>query len=382
MAILALADDATGALEVGAKFAHHGLPSGIWFWPEQPDTGDLTGSNGAVVDTESRHLAPAEAFARTYRSAPPGVDHLYKKTDSTLRGNIAAEFRALMTVYPSRPLVYVPAYPDMGRTVVGGQLLVGGLPLEETAFSKDPLNPATQHSIPMLLADCGVSVEVLSEPAQLPDALRRYSRGGVLVCDGTSNEDLAAVAVMLRGSPVRALAAGPAAFSGYWVRSFMPPAVEKTVWPRVRSCLVVNGSLHPASRAQVQWAADAGWPVYWWDGQDALPEVSCGWTIVSTVGARPGSPLEVARRLTHALRPQFDKQRFDALVIYGGDTLLGVLDAFGIRNVRACDEILPGVALALAGHGGRDLVLVTKAGGFGRPDTLESIRSVLETGQV
>ena len=116
MAIPALADDATGALEAGAKFAHHGLPARIWFWPEQPDTGDLTGSNGAVVDTESRHLAPADAFARICQSASPGVDHLYKKTDSTLRGNITAGFRALMTAYPSRPLVYVPAYPDMGRT--------------------------------------------------------------------------------------------------------------------------------------------------------------------------------------------------------------------------------------------------------------------------
>src|SRR5258705_533178 len=75
-----------------------------------------------VIDTETRHLpagraaALVRAVAAGYREFAPWL--IYKKTVSTLRGNIAAEFGALLDVFSERTLVYAPAYPQMGRTVV------------------------------------------------------------------------------------------------------------------------------------------------------------------------------------------------------------------------------------------------------------------------
>jgi uncharacterized protein YgbK (DUF1537 family) len=120
MRILALADDATGALEAGAQFAREIMPVPVWFGVESPDLEMFAGPECLVIDTETRHLTPSEAGARVRRFARPDIAAVYKKTDSTLRGNIAAEFRALRDAYPERPLVYVPAYPDLGRTVVSG----------------------------------------------------------------------------------------------------------------------------------------------------------------------------------------------------------------------------------------------------------------------
>src|SRR5690348_7963142 len=115
--ILALADDLTGALEVGAKFAAVGIPAMV---TTRPGAADMPGDVGAtfagcgattsvdmsvdaarrsacatVIDTETRHMAPADAaylVGRLAENACPRSPLLvYKKTDSTLRGNIGAE---------------------------------------------------------------------------------------------------------------------------------------------------------------------------------------------------------------------------------------------------------------------------------------------------
>src|SRR5690348_11280361 len=113
--MLALADDATGALETGARV---GQP--VFFTPDS-----LPARLPAVLDTEPRHLSPEDAYARIYKiaceAARAGISRIFKKTDSTLRGPIGAEFRALLDAWPDSPLIYAPAYPDLGRIVHDGR---------------------------------------------------------------------------------------------------------------------------------------------------------------------------------------------------------------------------------------------------------------------
>jgi uncharacterized protein YgbK (DUF1537 family) len=173
MQVLAIADDTTGALEVGAKLAGLGVRTLVTTllagWPDAP---------ALVVDTQSRQLEPAQARERVAAVAmaarEAGVPYLYKKTDSTLRGNIASEFEALMDVFPDRRLVWVPAYPAMGRVLINGELYVDGVPLGQTA----------------------------SAP------------GAVKVCDGQSDDDLRAVAAALARDVKPSIAAGAAGFRG------------------------------------------------------------------------------------------------------------------------------------------------------------------------
>ncbi|RPI16629.1 MAG: hypothetical protein EHM65_03510, partial [Acidobacteriales bacterium] len=91
MQVLAIADDTTGALEVGAQFAADGVRSLVTVKLR------LAGEAAAlVVDTQTRHAHAARARHRAAQIAAmareAGIPYLYKKTDSTLRGNIAAEF--------------------------------------------------------------------------------------------------------------------------------------------------------------------------------------------------------------------------------------------------------------------------------------------------
>ena len=88
------ADDFTGALDSGVQLAKAGLAVRVAL-----SGGLRENANGAAVrvaDTQSRHLPPEEAKERVRAqmaaAAKAGVPVLYKKTDSTLRGNLGAEF--------------------------------------------------------------------------------------------------------------------------------------------------------------------------------------------------------------------------------------------------------------------------------------------------
>jgi len=153
MDVLVLADDLTGALEAGARFAGCGIEARV-----TADTGLMeTLAPVLVVDTETRHARPAEAARTIYALAREGRDrgarYLYKKTDSTLRGNIGSELGAALRASPGSPLLYVPAYPQMGSTVKGARLYVRGVPVAETGFASDTLNPIAESNILAVLSE-------------------------------------------------------------------------------------------------------------------------------------------------------------------------------------------------------------------------------------
>src|SRR5215211_3294140 len=123
MCILALADDMTGALEVGAKFRGAGIPCVVSAKPIAVQSAPVV-----VFDTETRHCSPEFAAEEIRRfvldSGVADPRLIYKKTDSTLRGNISAELRALADLFPEWLIGYAPAYPALGRTVRNGILHV------------------------------------------------------------------------------------------------------------------------------------------------------------------------------------------------------------------------------------------------------------------
>ncbi len=96
--LLILADDFTGALDTGVQFAACGIPTRVVVGEQV----DFAANDAAVlvVDTETRHLSAAEAYAviakLTREAMSAGVFSIYKKTDSALRGNIGAELSALL----------------------------------------------------------------------------------------------------------------------------------------------------------------------------------------------------------------------------------------------------------------------------------------------
>lgn len=378
--ILAIADDATGALEVGGQFVREGLAARVTTRTEfTPAAGAL------VVDAETRHAEPEAAAALVRRLAAAareaGVPHYYKKTDSTLRGNIAAELQALIDVFPDRLLVYVPAYPSMKRTVSGGEVFVDGRPLAETAVARDPVRPAPRGDLLALLkAGCAAGIFLARDAGALSAQLGKARPGSILVCDGATDADLEATADALAACGRPLLLAGTGGFAGPWARRLgLPRDAAPPATPRVRRCLAAAGSMHPASREQIRVAQAAGLPVCYLDArpdQDVAASLAAvDWACLATSGdSKPG----VSTRIGAMVHEAFRVKPFDALVVFGGSTAVAILGALGVAEVQSIGELLPGIPTSLVRWKDRDILLVTKAGGFGEPDTLVRIRRLLE----
>jgi uncharacterized protein YgbK (DUF1537 family) len=376
--LLALADDATGALEVGGELAPWMQPVRVWFGDSPPSSGFIQRLAGVVINTRSRHVDPADAENQIRSIARRGAARVFKKTDSTLRGNIAAEFRGLLQACPGRRIVYAPAYPDQGRVVIGGELFVHGKPLADTEFASDPLNPVRSGNIPELLAGNGLRAAVAEGPAQLAKALDQAGCGEIVVCDGRSNTDLREIAAVLRVKSPASIAAGASVFAGYWVAKERE-AIEFRL-PTARRCLVVNGSLHPQSRRQVEWAAAAGWTVTHC-ADERVPKGDANWIVLTAVDSGHGEPLEVARHMGTSIRHVIEAGAYDALVVFGGDTLDEILRALGCGAVEPVGQIMPGIPVSRIEFGGRSITWITKAGGFGGDDVLGQIRKNLESSE-
>ena len=88
-----IADDLTGAAEIGAVGWRHGLRAEITLGGAQDSDADLI-----CVDTDSRSCDPLEAGKRAAKAAGMlqdcGADWIFKKTDSILRGNVTQIGRA------------------------------------------------------------------------------------------------------------------------------------------------------------------------------------------------------------------------------------------------------------------------------------------------
>lgn len=115
LSVLIVADDLTGACDAAAPFACRGAgrPSSV-----------------RAVSTESRDLAEPECVRRLEALAEraASADILFKKIDSTLRGNVHAEIRAAMHAFHCECAIVTPAFPEMGRTVKNNWLFLHGQP--------------------------------------------------------------------------------------------------------------------------------------------------------------------------------------------------------------------------------------------------------------
>jgi uncharacterized protein YgbK (DUF1537 family) len=316
-----------------------------------------------VVDLRSRHLAPARAVERLDAVAgrPDVVGRLdvagdtprrwrhVHKIDSTLRGNWAVEVAALAA--RGHQVVVIPAHPAAGRTCVGGVVLVSGVPVADTEFGRDPSHPVI-HSRPAEALDL-VRVSTAA-PFRSPGHDADGWRARVRVVDARTDEDVAvAVDEALREGRGGTVVAGPAAVVGAvarWISA--ATAVRRPSLP-AGPVLVVRGSRHEASRAQV--AALHG-----------SARVTCIEPHDDVLAGADAEAVAVALavRAHDHLHAHPDTV---VVVLLGGDTAGAFL---GDRAVHVQGSVGVGMALGEVDVDGRRLTVVTKPGGFGGTNAL------------
>jgi uncharacterized protein YgbK (DUF1537 family) len=363
---LIAADDRTGALETAGALAHDG--AGVV--PMLTSLGDLpgVGSRAVVVDLATRHVVPDTAATRAVGVDSIGAARYGHKIDSTLRGNWASELVARHAA-TGRPVLVVPSYPALGRTCVGGVVLVDDVPVHEGAAGHDVRAPVSNSRPAELLRAAGaLDVVGCHDLTDLVDWLE--VPGGIAVADAATDNDLAAIANRWVGVEGVLLAGTSAAIGAAGARLF--DSEERNERPTVHGpVLVVCGSAHPRAAEQVGRAEERGARVLR-DGYElALDAIADGQPIVlaSPRLAEPLSADEVAAAMAamaRAVSAITATHHLGAVVVIGGDTADAVL---GPERIDVGGLVVDGTPWSL--WPGRDWpLIVTRAGGFGGPDAL------------
>ncbi|MEM2885991.1 MAG: four-carbon acid sugar kinase family protein, partial [Thermoproteota archaeon] len=240
-----VADDLTGALDTGLEFWKKGLRTVVVTSPVC--VAKYAKRFDAIsVDTSSRLSSPRKARGKGEEAARllrrHGAKFFYKKVDSTLRGNVGAEIEAAMDELRIRTTVLAPSLPEQGRTVVGGELLVGGKPVVETEFGRDPLNPVSESDVKALVEGQTSmkvgSVRLPSVRGNLTRELESLKEGGanIIVADAETRKDLWRIAKSIAEAGLATLSCGSSGLA-----SELPPAFG--LRERPPPTIVLSGSL-------------------------------------------------------------------------------------------------------------------------------------------
>lgn len=374
MNILALADDTTGALETGSSFASLGLETEVWLRPAA-----TINIPALVIDTQSRHLAPEEAADRISKVvntfATSGQNRIFKKTDSTLRGNIPAELEALSALFPNHAIVYAPAYPALGRTVQNSRLLLNDVSVELTPFGNDIREPVRTGFLPDLFMQSKLNVLCAHDATQLSEYLARDAARALIICDGVKDDDLRAVAVSVANAKQHIIAAGPASFASFWASQIVPHCDLKSPMLQARRGLIVSASCHPASEQQIRLTEAQGMSICN-RATGAVDAIRAnGWAILKPP-AHLSDPHQICAVLSDVVSKVATECPFEVLVLFGGDVAHSVLEKLGIDYLKSKGDIFPGIPLSFPPIPGFPAV-VTKAGGFGPPTVICDILKYL-----
>lgn len=147
-----LADDLAGAHDAAVPFAKRGFSVAVPTGPDRLDRFDT--ADVVVLNTDTRSCSEAEAAVRVGAAceairARSGT-LIYKKIDSTLRGHVGLEIDLVCGLMGFGPAVCAPAFPELGRTTVGGYQLLGGVPVQGADMA-GPDMPPRHAFIPDLL---------------------------------------------------------------------------------------------------------------------------------------------------------------------------------------------------------------------------------------
>lgn len=410
-----VADDITGANDIGVMLAKNGLRVTVISQEDEPCLADFAQNDALVINTGSRLDTPEQAAEKSARAAAflrsAGCDMIHTKTCSVFRGNIGAAFDAVQDALEVRCSMVVAGFPRNGRTTRDGVHYLNGVPVAQTNFANDPVTPIAFSRLDELIGRqsqrkcAGFTWEWLDRsPAEQQAHLAELKeQAAYIIFDVRDQEDLMRIA--------RLIAQEPNICGSSAICEELPKAwgMESPVIPCPvggadgQGTLILAGSLTPQTAAQVErleqrgierlvmtspklldaktraqeveraaaFAADR-----LCSGQDVLVYASRDTQGVREASAALGiSEIEAGRQISLAFEAVASavetRTGLRRWVVAGGETSDAVSRGLGVRSMRIWQEIEAGVpVMTAATHQGQELLLVLKSGSFGTPDFL------------
>ena len=391
--IFVLSDDLSGAAETAAAFRLH--PSRSYRPTVRLHNSDRlidrSPDSLIVLDTDTRYARPSDAGTVVREVIPASAGIVFKKTDSLLRGNVAAELGAIAG---SRTVVFCPALPALGRSLMDGVLHIEGRPLSDT-----DLWDAEPFPVPNAVADifAGSATAVVSlgllrgDRDSLLAMLTGVEPGGlILLCDSETQADIAALVDAALEAGLRAFAGSSAVATALADRL----AEREPVWaapePQVRASgtsnpglLLVVGTASRVARDQVARLAERGIPVVELAPVELLggPEGEATATdrlagrvadilVVTLAPLDPDATPDAAALVAALARVIAPIVTDRDLILTGGETARRILDELGIDTLWPIDQVEHGAVRSVAADGRS---IVTRPGSFGTIDSLSAV---------
>lgn len=401
-----LADDLSGAADCGVACTGAGLETLVAL-------GHSAGDSSADVlslDADTRRMTADEAareVGRVIRSYAANHNlHLFKKIDSTLRGNLGPELAAALNAicdtreHVQRSVaIMAPAFPAIGRTTKDGTQYAHGQPLHDLdiwriqGISGSAFIPGLLMSAGLQCAVIGLGTIRASQSALIDEMNAAAQQADVLVCDAETDGDLFAIATASAQLTCRPLWVGSAGLAFQLPRALGiakdVSAAPVSLSPVALPLLFVIGSLSHNSLQQVRLLSSmsgtaaicvpldlllageehADWCEYSHRLQQAIQS---GSDVILSPSTEPRVDLDRRPYIAAGLARMAASAAsgIGALVASGGETARAVFNELGIVRLRLLGELEKGIPLSVTENWSRALPVITKAGDFGGTDAL------------
>jgi D-threonate/D-erythronate kinase len=354
--IVVIADDLTGAAEIGGVGLQHGLTVEVVTSPKH-----ATGCDLLVIDTDTRSLSLLKARAKTRMVMEQVMalhpTYIFKKIDSVLRGHVLVELRALQKITKQKQAFIVAGNPMLNRTIRDGFYYVQDLPIHKTSFAKDPEFPVKSYFVDDMLRAGGIRISILPVGWPLPT-------GGTTVADVQTTTDFAAWAKALQPHPEILLAGTSLFFAAVLKQKGFE---EQTTIPELHSvkqpALFVSGTAFSERVAIIRQLAEESGPVCYAPQslfQTKMPSKKGLLEWVDTTAAAlkggkavlafdgetvpEGTGAVALRKITaQVVELLMERAPVQELIIEGGSTAAAIFKTLHIHRLQPVQELVPGV---------------------------------------
>lgn len=420
-----IADDLTGANDSGVQLSRYGLKTSVRFDFSNEDT---SSDEAIVIDTDSRSIEKEEAYKRVRNAAKFLKENkfniIYKKIDSTLRGNLGVEVDAVYDECKPDFVIIAPGYPKNGRKIEVGHLYLHGVLLNETEIANDPKCPVEDSFVSNVFqkqTSRKIGLINKEEIRKGFDAVKSKMdyfsslQTPYLLFDSETEEDLASIAKFVYESEYNVIWLGSAGLANYLPELYnikgnpLDMVIERNSDP----ILLVVGSVSSVTRKQLKvflghnkvigveinaplLISEQTWKVeiaaaltkaknaykegkhvavYPTGDQEAIKEAQA----IGRINGLTKTDVSnlIVQRLGHLTDKLLEHAAYKGIILTGGDTAKQVCTSIGVVGIQLIDEIETGVPIGKL-IGRHTIYAITKAGAFGTENTFIRSMEILQ----
>lgn len=420
--LAAIADDLTGANDTALQFAKRNMKSCVKINFTADDF--QTDKDVIVIDSDSRDLDASSAYTKVKKICESIKKYdahcIYKKIDSTLRGNIGAEIKAMDDVFKPEVVLIAPAYPINKRITIGGYHLLCGVPLELTEIANSPKTPVKESYIPNILKQQAQDKEigvlefsiVKKHSEDIRKKIKDFLSVGInwIVCDVVEEKNFMTIMDAVK-SFKNILWVGSAGLADYITYFYNWVGEEKFIQShRNGSVLICAGSISRVTQKQIQnvikymdinfikidipeilenkQSMDKYIRILEkliWQNKNILLTTAINdedvKKAVDTGKKYNLSSKEVSEQIANIMASivsSLDLKKLAGMILTGGDIAVHICKSIGADSIEIISEIDTSIPLGyIKGDNIDKLFIVTKAGAFGKPDAfIKSIKAI------